>query len=500
MKIVLINPPNTYPKEYFTHSDLRVSMPLGLLFIAGMLRKKGYDPVFLDAFTLDHRLDVEETNDEIRVGAGFDAIMEKVRIEKPDIVGITNQFTSQVANSVEMARRVKEEFDVPVMIGGPHASVMPFDLLEYADIAVIGEGEQTVLELMEYFESDGSTQLSEINGIAFKDKEGEKHLNPKKGFIKDLDIIPYPPYDLLDLDVYFDAYKKGFNERPYIKAERVLSLITSRSCPFNCVFCSIHLHMGRGWRSHSAENVLDHIQYVVEKYRIQHISFEDDNLTLDTKRFSRILDGMIERGIEITWDTPNGVRADLLDRELIRKAKKTGCLFLVIGVESGDQWVLDNVVDKKLKLEDVERTAKICFEEGINLSAFYVIGMPGEKKENIMRTLSFALRLDRKYDVYPSLGIASPLLGTRLFDQCRENGYFVEEPTTENLIAASRLYGKGLIRTPDFTPEDIAKWGKTFYRKLILIQILKPRLWLKVLREPRIYLRMARNALRKSGL
>ncbi len=474
-------------------------MPLGLLYIAGMLKKEGYDPKLIDAFTLGDRLDISENEETIHVGTSFEGLMQEVRKERPDLVGITNQFTSQVDNSIEMARRVKEEFpDLPVIMGGPHASVAPFELLKHADVAIIGEGENTIVELMRHF--DGKTPLSTIPGIAYQDKEGNEHLNPKKEFIKNLDEIPFPPYDLLNMNVYFDAYKKGFNERPYIKSERVLSMITSRSCPFNCVFCSIHLHMGRGWRAHSAEYVLNHLEYMVSKFGIQHVSFEDDNLTLNIKRFEAILDGMIERGIDITWDTPNGIRADNLDRCLIRKAKKAGCLFLVIGVESGDQWVLDNVVDKKLRLDDVERVARICFEEGINLSAFYVIGMPGEKREHIMRTFKFALGLDWKYDVYPSVGIASPLLGTRLYDICKENGYFVEEPTSKNLIAASRLYGKGLIKTPDFSPEDLAKWGKSFYRKLILVQLFKPRLWLKVIKEPHIYLRLARNALRKSGL
>jgi len=499
MRILLINPPNTYPKKYFTHSDIRVSMPLGLLYIAGMLQKEGYNPRMLDAFTLGGKLEISEDEKTIHVGASFERLRQEVRREKPDLVGITNQFTSQVENAIEMSKIVREEFpEVPIIMGGPHASVLPFELLDYADVAVMGEGEDTAVALMQHY--DGDRPLSDIPGIAYRDREGKEHINPRQGFIQNLDEIPIPPYDLIDLEVYFDAYKKGYNDRPYIKSERVLSMRTSRSCPFNCVFCSIHLHMGRGWRAHSAEYVLDYLEHVVTKYRVKHISFEDDNLTLNKKRFEAILDGMLERDIHITWDTPNGVRADKLDRNLIRKSKKTGCIFFVIGVESGDQWVLDNVVDKHLRLEDVINTAKICKEEGIGLSAFYVIGMPGEKKENIMRTLRFALWLDWKYDVYPSLSIASPLIGTRLYEISKKNGYLVEEPTWENLIVASRVYGKGLIKTPDFSPEDLAKWGKSFYRKFILIQALKPRTWLNALKEPGIYLRLARNALRKSGI
>ena len=151
-------------------------------------------------------------------------------------------------------------------------------------------------------------------------------------------------------------------------------MITSRGCPYDCTFCSIHLHMGKRFRAHSVTNVLRHIELLVSQYGVRHIHFEDDNLTLNRSRFSDLLDGLLAVQFDITWDTPNGVRADLLPKELIAKSKESGCTHLVMGVESGKQANLDRIVKKKLDLQQVERTAHACKELGLDLGAFFIIG------------------------------------------------------------------------------------------------------------------------------
>ncbi|XYH98629.1 B12-binding domain-containing radical SAM protein [Sorangium sp. So ce1128] len=123
-----------------------------------------------------------------------------------------------------------------------------------------------------------------------------------------------------------------------------MSLVTSRGCPYRCSFCSIHIHAGRRYRRYSVEHTLDHIETLVNRLGVKHIHFEDDNLTLDRDRFHRLMDGVLERQLRFTWDTPNGVFANTLDLEMMQKMKATGCTYLVVGVESGDQWVLDNVI------------------------------------------------------------------------------------------------------------------------------------------------------------
>jgi anaerobic magnesium-protoporphyrin IX monomethyl ester cyclase len=156
--------------------------------------------------------------------------------------------------------------------------------------------------------------------------------------------------------------------------------------------------MEKMFRAHSVDYIVDHIEHIVNKYRVKMIYFEDDNLTFDLKRFEAICDKIIEKDIKFNWETPNGIRADYLTSSLLKKMKKSGCQSVFVGIESDDQFLLDNIIDKSLKLKNVIKFAEICKKVGLKTGAFYVIGFPGETKENMMKTVEFALMLKRKYD------------------------------------------------------------------------------------------------------
>jgi magnesium-protoporphyrin IX monomethyl ester (oxidative) cyclase len=231
--------------------------------------------------------------------------------------------------------------------------------------------------------------------------------------------------------------------------------------------------MGKKWRPNSSEYVIKHINHVVENYNIDHICFNDDNLTLDKKRIVKILDYLIQEKVDITWDTPNGIRADGLNRDIFLKMKESGCTKLSIGVESGDPYILKNIIQKNLQLEDVIKTSEICKEYVIPLSAFFVIGFPGEKKENMEKTVRFAEHLKEVYDVNPLIMIATPLVKTRLYDICSKNGYFSQDLSPRAFAEATQFYGHGLIRTEDFTPEDVKNIISGSKRRLKIISIKK---------------------------
>ena len=222
-------------------------------------------------------------------------------------------------------------------------------------------------------------------------------------------------------------------------------MITSRGCPFNCCFCAVHLHMGSRFRAHSAGYVLEHIEHVVDKFQVKNIFFEDDNLTLDLTRFEAICDGITERKIKIGWETPNGVRADCLNLGLLKKMKQSGCRSVFFGVESGDQQILDNVICKSLDLNRVVEVAKDCMKIGLKAGAFYIIGFPGEKKENMLKTIEFALRLRVDYDVGMHLFVATPSIGTKLYEECKKEGYIKENLTSRSFAEARQAQGLPLI-------------------------------------------------------
>jgi anaerobic magnesium-protoporphyrin IX monomethyl ester cyclase len=490
MKALLINPPQIF---YPGSEPPAGNLPLGLLYIAAVLDKAGYKAEILDAFITDFSF--RKIGDIIEVGMPYGRIMEEIRRRKPDIVGVTNPFTCQVENAIRVADIVKEiDPNILTVVGGPHVTAVPVEFVDEAknvDIAVIGEGEHTMLDIARFFE--GYKKISDVQGIAYR-KDGTVVMNSPRPFIKDLDELPYPAYHLVEMEQYLDPEKIEYRSFK----DRAIPMITSRGCPFNCSFCSVHLHMGKMFRAHSVNYIVDHIEHVVNKYRVKTIYFEDDNLTLDLKRFEAICDKIIEKDITFNWETPNGVRPDYLTLSLLKKMKKTGCQSVFFGIESGDQFVLDNIVDKSLKLEDVTKVAKMCKEIGLKTGAFYIIGFPGEKKENMVKTVELALRLKREFDVGMHLFFATPSYGTRLYKECKKKGYIRENLTPRAFAEVRQPRGMPLIKTEDFTPielKEIASRTVRTYKKVSLLNYIKnPKKTLKMaLSQPKIVIKFIKN-------
>lgn len=452
-RILLINPPQTF---YPTSMRFSKSFPIGLAYIAAVLDSEGYSVEILD--TLITHFEVMERNSIKQYGMSWKNIEKEIKERQPSIVGITCPFTTQIENTVRISDIVKEiDPDIMTIIGGPDASVRASNILKqskHIDIAIIGEGECTMLEVVTKYDKCNLGRIDQVAGIAYK-KGNEVVVNPMRDFIRKLDDLPLPAYHLFDMNAYFDKRDEYLYANRGGKRLRELPFITSRGCPYNCVFCSIHLHMGKKWRAHSASQVLDHISHVTQRYGVNYIHFEDDNFTLSLERTKAILDGIVERGLKFIWDTPNGVRADHLDKNVLAKMKKTGCIELRIGIESGDQLVLDRIVGKQLMLTQVLETARASQEIGIQVYAFFVLGFPGETIANMKKTVAFAEEISEAYDVHPFFLVATPLYGTRLHEICVQKGYLVKELSSRALSEGTQHYGAPLIRTEDFGPEDI---------------------------------------------
>jgi magnesium-protoporphyrin IX monomethyl ester (oxidative) cyclase len=490
MKVLLINPPQTF----YPGSDAPAgNLPLGLMYIAAVLDKAGYKAEILDAFMTDSSF--LKVGDTIEVGMPYGRIREEIRRRKPDVVGIANPFTCQAEHAVRVGNIVKEvDPSILTVVGGPHVTVVPVEFLKEAknvDIAVVGEGEYTMLDIAKCF--DGHKNITDVKGIAYR-KNHTIVQNSPRPFIKNLDELPYPAYHLVEMEQYLNPKKIEYRSFK----DRAISMITSRGCPFNCSFCSVHLHMGKMFRAHSANYVINHIEHVVNKYRVKTIFFEDDNLTFDLKRFEAICDKIIEKDIKVNWETPNGVRPDYLTLSLLKKMKKSGCQSVFFGIESGDQYILDNVIGKSLNLKDVMKVAKMCKEIGLKTGAFYIIGFPGEKKENMLRTVELALRLKKEFDVGMHLFFATPSYGTRLYEECKKKGYIQENLTPRAFAEVRQTRGMPLIETEDFMPievKEIASMAVKRYKRLSLINHIKsPEKTLKTaLSQPKIIIKYIKN-------
>ena len=490
MRIFLIRPP---------HLDLEslpptaVGIPLGMLSVAAYMEKQGHEVKVFDSLVYP-----DESEDKTHFGASMERIDKAVKDFKPDIIGITNLFSTQMKKALNVTKHIKSVYpDTKIVVGGPHATAKPEEFLSSPsiDIVVVGEGELTLANIAEYY--DGRKDISEVKGIAYM-KDGKMQTN-KPEYIQDLDSIPYPAYHLIDVERYFEFAMKGRGSRVYdifYEPKREITMMTSRGCPYECIFCSIHPTMGYKFRHQSPEYVVGHIEILIKKYGANFIHFEDDNLTLNQPRFEKILDIIIEKGLEFGWDTPNGVRADALDFRLLEKAKRTGVRELRIAIESGNEEFLNRVVKKRLKLKDVAETAINCKKLKIPLSAFYIIGFPYETQEQIKQTLDYAYEMMKNYNVKPHLNFAMPLVGTEMYGIAKEKGYLVDEDYTKG-----RMFGMSALKTEHFTPEDLKNFSVNFYKRvrtLYLMQMIQSPA--RLLRNIKVFLKYPKNTIRMAKL
>lgn len=457
LKVCLINPPWSFVRGY--EDRLRVPYPLGLAQIASVLEEDGHEVKIIDCLAEGWK-QKEYTKELVIYGITTSQLMEKINNFSPDVIGISGLFTTQADNVHKIVSYIKKNMDIPIIVGGVAVTTEPEKFLENKDIdfVIIGEGEITIKELLKNM--NDKNKLKNIKGIAYK-QGNNIFLNEKRELVSDLDAIPLPAYHLLNMQNYFQAGIEGFSSRAFSN-NKWMSLITSKGCPYRCTFCSIYLYMGRRWRAKSSKKVLDEIEFLYKTYGIRYFFFEDDNMTLDIKRAEEIFEGIVKRGMKIGWETPNGIRADRITDDLVKKMKKSGCRRLVLGIESGNQNFLTNVIHKNLDLRDVVKATKIIKKYKISLLGTFIIGIPGETEDIIKDTLKFAIKLSR-LGMACGFSVASPLPNTEMYENARKNNYLIKFPLTS--LDILRSYSEPLMGTLEFTPKTIKNWKK----KAILI-------------------------------
>ncbi|MEM5806803.1 MAG: radical SAM protein [Candidatus Aenigmatarchaeota archaeon] len=407
--------------------------PLGLAYIAAILVQEGFEVKILD-------LNVESKS-PLRICEEF----------KPNIVGIT--CTTPVLKSTnDLCKNIKNNFpEIITVVGGAHPSSMPKDMLvnnKSIDFIVIGEGEFTTLEIAENVENENKN-FSKIKGIAFR--EGEKIIITKsRELISNLDSLPFPARELLPI--------RKYNSHICSLKEPEMSIITSRGCPYNCIFCCKKI-FGRVFRARSACNVVDEIEHLVNRYRAREITIVDDNFTLDKERTIEICKEIIQRELDISWFTPNGIRADALDEERIKWMKKSGCHLLFFGVESGSQRII-NKIKKGINLKQIENVVELCRKYEIDVGLFFMIGLPNEKEEDIKKTILFAKKLNPDIAKF---GITVPFPGTSLFEELDKKG-FIKNYNFEDYS----LHSQPVFETEYLSSDEIMKFYKKAYREFYL--------------------------------
>lgn len=479
MRICLINPPRIQPKLWGKPSAFQ---PLDIAYVAALLERQ-HKVCIIDVPTEGWRNLKEMDEKRYRLGLTNEEISARIKQWLPDLVVITVPFSGWSKTAFEVASAAKSvDKGITTVLMGLDPSARPADCLAHPniDFVVIGEPEQTVLELADVLEQGKIEDLEKVRGIAFV-KKGKTIITPPRPVIQNLDSLPFPARHLLPMEVYFAAVKenplRGEIRKPWA------IMITSRGCPYNCVFCTVHTVMGKKWRARSPENVVDEIEHLVRTYHVKQIDFLDDNMTLDKKRMEAICDLIVERRLDIEWFTPSGVRADTLDENLLTKMKKAGCKKIRVAPESGVQRVVDQIIKKNLSLRDVENAVILCKKVGIKVGCFFVIGLIGETKKDIEETIKFAYKLRRLGADGFIFSIATPQYGTELYEQAKRCGFLRDEFSDDALSAAEPL-----IETPEFTAAELRELcaranlvNPTFTRDKVVKAIRNPKKAVKVL-------------------
>jgi radical SAM superfamily enzyme YgiQ (UPF0313 family) len=375
---------------------------------------------------------------------GEDAIRTRLKGFEPDVVGLTSFSTEYVQEIAYHTALIKSELpDTLVVLGGTFPTVLVSKALEdpNADYCVMGEGEYRFPALLDAVASGADVSL--LDGVAFR-INGNVVINPSRGFIQDLDSVPMPDFGDLDLLQYGRfAFKYAHTLIP--KQYPFAFTISSRGCPFDCIFCAARTVSGTKVRMRSAANVLREIDDLVRGKGIREIIFLDDHFLHSKKRIVEIMSGIMERNYGITWK-PANVAVFSLTRELMEMMKKSGCYQLTLSLESGCQEVLTNIIRKPVSLKRAMEVVAQAKEIGFELISNFVIGFPGETWDQIRETIAFAEKLD--IDLV-NFHIATPLPKTRLMEICIQEGFVKSE--NESLMG----YTKGVIFTDEFSGVDL---------------------------------------------
>ncbi len=453
-KILFIEPPlSSDAGVKFTNHQT----PLGFLYMAGVLEKKGFIVRILDC-PLYYKQRRKINENTIKFGLFPEQIEEVIREFKPDIVGVDCSFSMFESDSFEVVELVKKiNKKTLVVVGGAHASANPEFVLrnKNIDLVIIGEGELTMLELAERRRAGKS--LNNIKGTALILKKKFKK-NPPRKYIENLDEIE-PAWHLIDLKKYFehpDSYSITIRNPS-------MHIITSRGCPGNCVFCSVHTVWGRKWRAISAKKVVDQIEHLNKNYGVRHFRMNDDNLTLDKKRIKNICEEIIKRNLDIKWDTPSGIAAWALDEEMLDVMKKSGYYRITFGIESGSEKTL-KYIRKNIDLKKMNKLIDHCHKIGLWVASFFIIGFPFEKKQEIDETLNYIL--DSKIN-FPFVFIAQPYPGTDLYRD------FEKHNLLEKGVIESSTFVASKYRSKYFTGEELNKMRSSLYKKFYLRKMLR---------------------------
>jgi radical SAM superfamily enzyme YgiQ (UPF0313 family) len=472
VRVALINPRFRLP------IDTRTTPHLGLAYLAAVSERRGDEVVIFDA-------DVEKK-----------PIAEFVQEFRPHIVGVTAN-TPQVKQAWRTARAIKEVHDCLVVLGGPHVSVLPEESCEkpYVDIVVRGEGEDIWIDICNRLETYLKDQpeyhtdaflhpengiFDDCFGVTYKTSDGQIHNNLDRPAIANLDSLPWPAYHLFKMDRYTNLQPAT----DHVDGARSFSILTSRGCPYRCTFCSQSI-MPIKWRSRSPENVLEEWRHLAVDMGAQEIGVLDDSANIRVKRLEELAHLLIAQKLnDVPWIFVNGIRANLASKELLSLLQQAGLKRVAFGVETGDEEILRSI-DKKVDHDTIRQAFKNAKEIGLETIAFMIIGLPGETRETMQRTIDFAIELD---PLIANFSMMTPYPGTKVYEIVKRQGRFLINDWEDYVFFEQKARYEMGEMTAELVEEMYRKAYRQFYlRPSPIIRRLKTKdFWFNLPRNLRI--------------
>lgn len=449
LKVFFATPPLSFEKRYGSFAGGGSNAPtLGILMLAAVAREEGCACTVVEASAL---------------GLTEPELLERLAANRPDLLCLSST-TLAIFNASAFAEAAKRLLPgLTVIIGGPHVTAAPRETMERFpafDIAVLGEGERTLAELLRALHAEKN--LVEVPGLVFR-KGGNLDATGRRPFITDLDALPLPAWDLLE----------GFPERylpaPFkVKQLPAATLVTSRGCPNTCIFCDRSV-FGSSCHAYSAGAVVRQIVELHRRYGIREFSFEDDTFITFKGRLKEICEQLIDLRLGISWSCLG--RVNHVTPENLRLMRQAGCWQISFGIESGSPEIL-SLINKRVTLEQIRQAVRLSRAAGIRSKGFFILGHPGETRETLKMTSDFALELPLD-DI--SVSLMTPFPGTELYERAAEFGefdpdwgnmnllnvVFVPHGLTRDELLATQ---KELIRRFYFRPHVMVDYGRRLLR------------------------------------
>jgi radical SAM superfamily enzyme YgiQ (UPF0313 family) len=454
MEILLIS---SFQSQKITRID--VAPPLSLLLLLGNLLRYHHQARLLDLNLFSCRDDVDQETQLIQ------AILQEIK-DPQTLIGFSSFTTRHFPFVRRAARAIKEKHDdIHIVVGGIHVSLFAYDILQHCpeiDYAVIGEGEQQIVALADQLVKQWQPRSFSIPAFGWRDQNNRIQINPTGSLVENIDDIYIPAWNTVDFTHYYRDHSAWYNPRQH-NIRISIPIQTSRGCPFSCNFCSAIQVYGRRYRARSPKHVVDEIQYHVEQHGHTYFGFVDDNFTVSKKHIIEIANQIVQRGLQIQFESFSGYHVATLDQEVIAALVAAGCVYTIMPIEHGNDYLRTNIIGKQLSKDKIYEVAALYRQYPVLTRGVFIMGFPEDTHDTLQDTLTMIeeIQLDL-IDVFTLI----PYPGTRVFEQSLTQNLLI------NAIDVTALWSGELeldnqsnafyLKPMQLTLDDLQYWRSKF--------------------------------------